>query len=703
MNTTHLSSRLARRLTAVAAVITVSASLAVVGNVLSAASSQAADTVTYQRDETIPVPPASTYTGSAGGDGWNIALSDTEVFNVFHHSSQVSVACHKQSDASECYPARTLTDGGGHGFGASGHSGALYDAATQHVYVYTVRDDNTAGVVCFDTVTAATQTNPFCGFTPLTAVGHATTFSTPFISEPVKVGNRWFAYHWFNGLGAVGDQNALLCFDLGTHAACAGQPFSPTLGGATVAVGNFPPPATTLIGGRIIVGFNGTTQDRLTCFDTNTNATCTGTWPAAAPAGYTSGAGAPFALLNASGGAVGFCLPFGTKPCFDFSGGSTPTPPGMAAALPVTSGWNGSAVTVGSRVYVPNGNLDEVDCYNAATDAACANFPKTFPNVNLLYTVNPDPARPACLWINSDSGDQINNFDAFTGGGCGAGAIRVLGSSFVVPQNKCIPGSYVSIQVLNPARASYTSGSVKFLDGDANQLPIADRAVDGTGTVSLAGLNLNSAAGLPQFLITLNGITPSSVTLRLTWQGQFDPDCAPAGTRVTQGTTNPPPTSPGGKCHKQAATIRGTSGNDTIYGTPGDDVIVGLDGDDVIVGAGGRDTICGRVGRDKVLGGQGDDVYLSGGRGNDLVLGGPGKDKLFGRDDDDLLRGGTGNDSLHGNSENDVAKGGSGDDAVDGGYGDDQVLGGTGANVLRGGPGKDICRPATARNTVINC
>ncbi len=145
--------------------------------------------------------------------------------------------------------------------------------------------------------------------------------------------------------------------------------------------------------------------------------------------------------------------------------------------------------------------------------------------------------------------------------------------------------------MLNPPRAAYTSGSVQFLDGDANPLPIADRALDGTGSVSLAGLSLNSGAGLPQFLVSLNGISPSSVTLRLTWQGQRDPSCVNPGTQVLD---NPPvpPTPPGttvqGRCHKVQATIRGTDKDDVIFGTPGNDVIVALDGNDTINGSAAR-------------------------------------------------------------------------------------------------------------------
>jgi len=56
--------------------------------------------------------------------------------------------------------------------------------------------------------------------------------------------------------------------------------------------------------------------------------------------------------------------------------------------------------------------------------------------------------------------------------------------------------------------------------------------LDATGTASLAGLNLNTANGLPQFLITLNGAgsRPKSVTVKLTWTATYDPSCIKAGT-----------------------------------------------------------------------------------------------------------------------------------------------------------------------------
>ena len=82
------------------------------------------------------------------------------------------------------------------------------------------------------------------------------------------------------------------------------------------------------------------------------------------------------------------------------------------------------------------------------------------PNAGYISTANPDPRRPTCIWINADYGSaQIQNFDAFTGGACGQGAIRVLSSQFIVPQVKCNPSAYRKFEILQPALADYTDGT----------------------------------------------------------------------------------------------------------------------------------------------------------------------------------------------------------------------------------------------------
>jgi len=203
----------------------------------------------------------------------------------------------------------------------------------------------------------------------------------------------------------------------------------------------------------------------------------------------------------------------------------------MTSAIPGTSGWNGPAFVLGPRVYLPERNTGQVLCFDYSADATCANFPIRPSNLGGLYTVNPDPQRPTCIWINSDDGtEQIQNFDAYSGGGCGQGPIRVLASSLVVPNPICVPTSYTSLQVLSPPPGTYTNGTVSFQDSDGNVITgTATETLDATGAVALSSLNLNTGVGLPQFLITLNApsATPSSVAVKLTWTGTSNPECVP--------------------------------------------------------------------------------------------------------------------------------------------------------------------------------
>ncbi len=541
-------SRLRRRLLASASAVALAAAGAVVAVALPSAAG-AAGTVTYTNTQTFPVPPASSYAGSGGGDGWGLAFSATQVFNVFHHDSSLTVACHEQADASPCYPPETITDpASGAGFTAGGHAGLWMDAGTGKLYVFTTRTDATAGVVCIDTTQAATNTNPFCGFTPLTAVGAADLspgYSS--LSDTMKVGPRLYAFNYADNHAVPdGDFNTLLCFDTTTHAACAGQPYTVDLGSGILSSYTAPGPGVAAIGGKVIVtGQLGGTTAAAGCFDPATGGTCGGSWPVTSvPVSYPGSDGAPFPLLSATGALSGFCLPTGTDECWDMSGAAVPTPAGMSGVIGGTSPYNGQAVVLGPRVYVPNGNNDEVDCFDFATGASCTQFPHSVAALGggYMYTVTADPARPTCIWVNSDSGSgQIQNFDAYTGGACGQGPIRVLASSFVVDTQLCQPASYTSLQITSPARNTYTSGTVDFEDADANPIPgLPTVSLDSTGTASLSGLNLTTAYSLPQFLITLTGAssTPASVTATLTWTGTDDASCVKPGTTTT--ATCPP-------------------------------------------------------------------------------------------------------------------------------------------------------------------
>lgn len=520
---------------------------------------------------TLPTPPQKTFATSGGGDGWDVALSSTQVFNVFHHDTVLSVACHNQADASQCWPTltRTITDGSSN-FATSGHPALYLDHSTGKLYVYATRVANDqGGVVCVDTVAAPTTVNPFCGFTALTGAGEASLNpGWGLLSKPMLVGTKLYSFNYVPGFGAGGPsgtttRNRMLCFDVSTDAACAGQPFAVNLP-ATGAMTNFAPsPATNAIGTALIIPFyvNGYGA---TCFDASTQTTCAGAWPIATGT-WAGSYGPAVPVLDSTFNPSGFCIPNNSGACYALTGASVPAPPGLTSAITPTTVWNGPAALLGPRVYQANQFLNnEVECYDFSTHASCAGFPKAFAGLGSAYTVNPDPQRPACLWVNADNGpEQIQDFDAYTGGPCSG--LRVLAAQFIVPQDKCNPASYVSLQVVDPARSTYTSGTVDFENGAGNPIGIPTETLDSTGTVSLTGLSLNTSTGLPQFLITLSGAPPSlgQVRLTLTWVSNYDPTCVgPGGTVAQQPTTVTTSLSGGGMTGANISVSSGTAVTD---------------------------------------------------------------------------------------------------------------------------------------------
>lgn len=517
---------------------------------VAAAASSPTDT-TYSATQTVAVPPASSFTGSAGGDGWAVTLSNDRVFNVFHHNSVMTVNCRLQSNAQLCWSPRTVFDAQGYSYQTSGHPDPIYDAATGNLYIYGTSDQNqAAGVVCFDTTAPDTNQNPFCGFTPLSAAHDDPNFigfST--VGTPFQIGTKIYAFNYVPGSAAVGAKNAMMCFDLSTKAACSGQPYNVGINWGTngTAATNGPSPSDSAIGSELIVPINvNGVGPEIACFDASTNAACTGSFPikgAAANFTYPASIGGAYPLMNASGTVTGFCFPSGQDPCFTLAGAPTSTPSGMTAAIGQSDSWNGPSVSIGSRVYIPNGfyagDQGAVECYDYSTGSGCAGFPKTFPGLFFLYTVNADPQRPTCLWVNADSGSsQIQNFDAYTGGSCGSGVTRVLTSQFIVPQQACYPSTYQSLQVVSPAPGTYTSGTVQFADGGGNPISsIPAVSLDSNGVADLSGLNLSTVNGLPQYLISLTGASTQQLQVKLTWTAQYDPACNGPQTVVTPKAT----------------------------------------------------------------------------------------------------------------------------------------------------------------------
>jgi hypothetical protein len=369
--------------------------------------------------ECAPRGTASHYHGSAGGDGWGLALTQSAVYNVFHHDGLLQVACHFQADASPCWETdpKTITDDEGNGFGTSSQPALWLDQSTGKLYTYAYQPaDGSAGVVCIDTTVAAAQPDPFCGYTRLTGEHGAAANSSAggMVSAAALVGSRWFAFNYVPGAGAEGSANKLLCFDIATHSACSGQPFALPTPPGTAAPQDWPVPAVEAIGQQVIVPMPWSEGEQLDCFEGGTEKPCGGAWPVGI-SGYASVYGAAFPMLSAQGTLTGLCVPTGVDPCFNLDGSAAATPPHMTEAIQGGVGWGGPAIVRGARVYRPATGLDQVECYDYAAQAGCAGYPYSPLGLFYLYTVSEDPERPNCIWINSDSGEnQIQNFNPET-------------------------------------------------------------------------------------------------------------------------------------------------------------------------------------------------------------------------------------------------------------------------------------------------
>ena len=149
----------------------------------------------------------------------------------------------------------------------------------------------------------------------------------------------------------------------------------------------------------------------------------------------------------------------------------------------------------------------------------------------------PTRQRPSCIWVNADNGSaQIQNFDAYTGGACGKGPIRVLASSIVVPRSECRPTRYASLQVTSPARGTYTGGTVTFVDGNDREIPehrpaAARRTTAGWRSPGSRSTPRPACRSSSSRSRARQGAT-GSVTVVLTWTGDASATCDPSGERA---------------------------------------------------------------------------------------------------------------------------------------------------------------------------
>ncbi len=525
-----------------AALLTVGLIFAMVPLAVAATSSlQDGARVNYSQTAVISAAPASTFQGGSGGDGWAIAPTGTNIYNVYHHASKVEVDCHVRVSGSECvgYPA-TVTPTNSHTLWTSMMPSMYLDPSTNKLYTYAY-DANTSesGVVCAN---LATPSAPFCGFTPLVAAGSTTRRSgpsEPYISNGVVRGGNFYAFNGQSGAPS-GDGDTLMCFNIATEAACPDQPFHFDLGVTSVSTTDNAMAAINIVGGNIFVRLLGTASatgsESLACFNAVAKSQCVGAWPAVIAPSLATKATAIMPLGDGSGALTGVCLPLSDSSisCWGFGGAAVTTPANMASALTFTgpSDYVGQPVLRGTKLFnatssTSNYSANSIGCYDFDTSASCTNYPYSPTGQSLLYTVNADPTDQNCLWLNADGGaSQLQNFNILTRAACGAGQFPSLKkAAAIVFGDACEAGGYTSVEVTSPAASAYSNGVVTILDRNDNSIGTA-ALIHGSANISNLALETKD---FQSFNVNLPGHNSDRMTVVLNWWGNYHSTCVSGG------------------------------------------------------------------------------------------------------------------------------------------------------------------------------
>lgn len=464
----------------------------------------------YTKAVNSPVP-ASTFSGSTGGDGWDVFFYDNYVLNIFHHQENyVALDCHLRTSGARCTGFDpTLTSGAAYsrfsGYRAGNRSGGWVNGNTGKAYAFSAQsaagaDQGKPGALCMDLNTAP-PTN--CGFTPLSATANISTHN--YLSNAEGVGGRLF--------GLESASQTLLCFDPNTNAACANSPVQ--LSGTNNAVRYH----VVGLGTKVFA----TTDTTLYCFESSNLSPCAGAWPVSySSVSWTVQNMSPVAHMDASGNIDGVCMWNG---CLNLAGAvqawTNPhsiTPWSGSASNNSASGTYGKFTATAGRAYLQKVlSTNEVYCFDYATNAACAGFDTTPTADTALYALVADPNNPACIWYNSDPG-KIGLFDAYTGASeCSANPVITLQPSAFAPRFVCTSSGgidrWTSLTLNTVSGGTPASQTLTVRTGNGDAVPgWTNVPVTVGNTLSLANLAVADTGARPTFNIAFSGVTGGALT-----------------------------------------------------------------------------------------------------------------------------------------------------------------------------------------------
>ena len=451
---------------------------------------------------------AVTFAGSGGGDGYNVAVGDNKVFNMYHHQDgTATVECH--TFAGElCSTPTVAVDGY-----STNHASSVYsDDASGKVYAFVMRDsDLHFGVLCFNfSVEPAVE----CGFTELETVGADSGRDPGDYKQDLGSSSQDGDLIW----SITGNGGELLCFNIATGTACTGD------NGWNTGYSDwaFSTGRVTAVDGLVYWTLN----DKMGCYNPSTNGLCNGT--AAITLTDSSNRMPPLPVEDTSGVFLGACDVY-SQQCIDDAGGASLTFPSALASYFATNTINWDTARQNAEQFAYDGannrfyfestfdmndwGSNNITCYDFTTETACAGFDGYIDEVVNFYTATVDSQIPNCVWINGNEG-KIYPMDATTGlVGCDLGDPTVsLPYDAVTPRMSCNDDGRVTqwanITVAPLDGVAMADVRVSFYDSEGVLIDAwSDMTPNASGSIDLTGLDVSTTGTTPTIKITAGDIS----------------------------------------------------------------------------------------------------------------------------------------------------------------------------------------------------
>lgn len=436
---------------------------------------------------------ASSFTGSTGGDGYDLTFVDDRVYNQFHHSTSIQLQCHLKATGNSCAGLTVA------GYQTPNGASSFYSASTKKLYVVAMRTSgHDYGFVCINLANLAAPATCATPFVMLYDGNGTTDGYREYIgSSSQDDSNRVWVFN--------GANYGLMCLDLSTGAACAtgnGQILPHTsvnMVGSTIANSG----RVSAIGGMVYY----VTDTKFGCYDPTAAALCGAGLTVTATNQYP-----PFPIRSTTGTLTGVCL-YVSKVCISPTETTVSLPSGNLSTQVnnvAMAPWNtynaGQWAESNNKIYLntgpavaPSGASNSVYCYDFTTAANCSGFSGV--NVGTeIYAIIADPSMPACLWTNGNSG-IITSFSGTTGlQGCSTpNPVARMPYSAVAPRMSCSEAgrvtSWTSVHFSFGAQTAVSRSNLRvtIYNASGNSLVaipgFSNVTIDTTDTLDLSSIN----------------------------------------------------------------------------------------------------------------------------------------------------------------------------------------------------------------------